>query len=201
MKTLPPLVGECLKEARRREAISPGREVGAFVFLSRYRDNIYISLLNVKGEIAHKVRIAVSALLHSIYGIKLKWEPHGDVVTWGEGALSVQQDGLHLHRKGVVPALHAPEPEWLNWVDASSPHTRNVWASQFPSLLQKSIWYALTPQDIRDNLRSLCWGVGRKGYPSKWWSGTLGRFHRMYLSRVVGLQQLQAWVIQGKRKA
>ena len=40
-----------------------------------------------------------------------------------------------------------------------------VWRSQIPCLLQKSIWYALTPGDIRDNLRSPLWGIGVKGYP------------------------------------
>ena len=51
------------------------------------------------------------------------------------------------------------------WVDVTSPHARMVWRSQFPSLLQKSIWYALTPGDIRDNPRSLFWGWESKDTP------------------------------------
>ena len=49
-----------------------------FVIISRYRDNIYICFANVplsvSGAIAHSIYI----LPHSIYGIRLKWEPPGD---------------------------------------------------------------------------------------------------------------------------
>ena len=114
--------------------------------------------------------------------------------------MSVDISGLALRRKGVPLLLGCPSPEWENWVDISSPHARMVWRSQFPSLLQKSIWFALTPGNIRDDLRSLFWGVGIKGYPPKWWMGWLKRFLRnAWMQDLVSLPELLHWRREGKR--
>ena len=87
--------------------------------------------------------------------------------------------------------LGSASPEWDNVVDVASPHARMVRRSQFPSLLQKSIWYVLAPGDIKDNLRSLFWGIGVKGYPPKWWRGTLKKFHKStWLRKIVSIPEL-----------
>ena len=51
------------------------------VLLSRYRDNLYIVFANLPDHLLSHVQFAVASLLPTIYGIPLKWEPHGDVVT------------------------------------------------------------------------------------------------------------------------
>ena len=56
-----------------------------FVIISRCRDKIYLCMANVPLEARSAllyscsvVGHAWSVLLHTIYGIDLKWEPHGD---------------------------------------------------------------------------------------------------------------------------
>ena len=75
--SLTPIVSECLKADMERlngmiNTLSPEEPV---ISLSRYRDNIYIGIINLDEE----------QPLHSICGIKLKREPFFDVVTWGKG--------------------------------------------------------------------------------------------------------------------
>ena len=73
--------------------------------------------------------------------------------------------------------------------------------SHFTALLHKSICYALSGHDIRLNLRSLMWGVGVKGYPFSWWTGTLRRFHRRFdVQRGVTIKQLLIWKVQGRKE-
>ena len=50
--------------------------------------------------------------------------------------------------------------EWENWVDAHSPNARMVLRSLLPSLLYKSLLYALNKRDVISNMRSLLWGLG-----------------------------------------
>ena len=87
-------------------------------------------------------------MLRQIYGIPLKWEPHTDRVVWGEAQAWSTGTEVHLTRKGIATALETPEPatmnEWTRWVNRYSPNARTVWRSQLPSLVIKSIWYALS---------------------------------------------------------
>ena len=39
---------------------------------------------------------AISVLLHTIYGIHLKWEPGVDRYAWGEGSIGVSGGDLSL---------------------------------------------------------------------------------------------------------
>ena len=72
------------------------------------------------------------------------------------------------------------------------------WRSQFPGLLIKCLWYALDTHLFSLNVRSVLWGIGCKGYPRKWWLGTLQRFWSKYaLHDVICMAQLIAWVRQG----
>ena len=137
-----------------------------------------------------------------MYGINLKWEPSSpQSVTWGGASISFTENGMSLTRKGVVYSLDdlGNSPEWDTWVDYSSPHARLVWRSQLPSILQKCVWYALTSQDIKANLPSVMWGVGIKGYPTRWWLPALRSFYRLTtLERILPLDLLLLWVEEGK---
>ena len=107
-----------------------------------------------------------------------------------------------LFRKSCTLSLNVPisQYEWGAWVDRRSPHCRLVWQSQFPGLLHKCVWYALTPEALQANLRSIMWGVGCKGYPRRWWMRVLRRFWHAYaLHRIVPLRQMLMWCRQGAR--
>ena len=54
------------------------------ILMSRYRDNIYLTFLNLTAQETAVAKILISSLLHCIYGIALKWETHGELVVWGE---------------------------------------------------------------------------------------------------------------------
>ena len=172
------------------------------IILSRYRDNIYICLLNFPEEDKPLIKVVITHLLAKVYGINLKWEPSSpDSVTWGEATISFTNKGTSLTRKGEVYSLDnlTDSPEWDTWVDYSSPHARLVWRSHFPSVLHKCIRYALTLEDVRANLRSVMWGVGVKGYPSRWWLPTLRKFYRSTtLDRILPLDLLLMWVREGR---
>jgi len=198
---LPPVLGECISVSALQPTKPPVRcATQNVVLLSRYRDNIYICILNAPTRLLPGLKVVLSQLLSATYGIKLKWDPHGDSVVWGEGSLTFSEKGLSLTRKGISPSLGYTNPEWHRWVDASSPHARLAWRSQFPSLLHKCVWYALSISDVLTNLRSLLWGVGQKGYPKSWWQGCLTRFFaKVKLQRVSTMGQLRDWVREGKQ--
>ena len=110
-----------------------------------------------------------------------------------------------LQRKGVVQKLsdwvtETVTAEWENWVDAHSPNARMVLRSLLPSLLYKSLLYALNKRDVISNMRSLLWGLGVKKYPDQWWRPALHRFfHRFRLHRVVGFKTMMCWYQEGRQ--
>ena len=175
------------------------------ILLSRYRDNIYISLLNLSLSETAMAKIVISALLNSIYGIRLKWEQHTDIIVWGECQTSHNsRRPLSLQCKGTVSSLGDPAetPEWCRWVDAHSPHARIVWRSHFPSILLKCIWHALGIDDVRHNLRSAMWGIGVKNYTTHWWRPILRRFFlKSDLGRCISFTTLVNWREEGRRQA
>ena len=109
-----------------------------------------------------------------------------------------------LHRKGVVHELSAwrqgaVDAEWEQWVDAHSPNARTVLKSFLPSVLYKSLLYALSPQDVICNLRSLLWGLGMRAYPDQWWRPMLLRFfQRFKLHRILGFKVWIRWFQEGR---
>ena len=138
------------------------------ILLSRFKDNVYIISLHIPSALLPVVTEGMTQLLQLIYGLRLKWEKHDDLVTWGEGKLGVAPDGhMLLYRKSCTLSLSVPisQYEWGTCVDRHSPHCRLVWRSQFPGLLHKCVWYALTHEGLQANMRSIMWGVGCKGYP------------------------------------
>ena len=54
------------------------------VLLSTYRDNVYMACLNIPVEVEAAVDAALACLLRQLYGIKLKWEPHSQLVVWAK---------------------------------------------------------------------------------------------------------------------
>ena len=60
-----------------------------FVIISRYRDPIFFCLANVPPKARGAIMHAIFFLLHTIYGVHLKCEPHGDRFVWGEGSIVV----------------------------------------------------------------------------------------------------------------
>ena len=192
---LDPLIGECLS------CEAPLMQQGPrMALLSRYRDNIYICLVNVSPEDLPMVKVFLSSFLKTVYRLPLKWENHTELVTWGEACVNATSDPLSLPRKGCALRLDdSCSFEWDSWVSLNSTNAKPVWRSHFTALLHKSLWYALSPHDIRLNLRSLMWGIGARRYPSFWWIGTLRRFHgRFNVQRVVSIKQLLIWKVEGK---
>lgn len=150
----------------KRGSPKPFVPLTPFVLISRYTDNIYLCVGNCSPTLTEMVKVAVTSLLHSVYGIRLQWEPHGSRYKWGQVSTAPMDSKLSLLWKGVD--TDGKVEEWERWVDVTSPHARLVWRSQFPDILQKCIRYTFTKQDILDNLQSVMVGVRRKKYPVVW---------------------------------
>ena len=142
-----------------------------------------------------------------MYGIPLKWEPHGEVTTWGEATLillhrkNIYLHDFALHKKGVVYEVHAwkqgvLDGQWEQWVDAHSPIARTVLKSLLPSILSKSLLYALNRHDVFCNLRSLLWGLGVRAYPDQWWRPMVLRFFKRFKLNRVGIKRDETVVIR-----
>ena len=131
-------VGEILSTVKMAACAGPMPLSQPVVIMSRYRDNIYVALVGISPCFAAPLTFIIEQMTSIIYGIPLKWEPHGDVTTRGEAAVTLAHRSnayVHdfaLHRKGVVHDLDA---EWVPWVDAHSPNERtvlkSVWSSGF----------------------------------------------------------------------
>ena len=78
-KTLPPILGECIKhDGTPTPPPSRSCPEHQLILVSRYRDNIYICILNARDDKLSILQNIIELLLLNTYGIKLKWEPHGD---------------------------------------------------------------------------------------------------------------------------
>ena len=171
------------------------------ILLSKFKDNVYIICMHIPSSLMPVVLEGITQLLQLIYGLRLKWEKHAELVTWGEGKLGTAPDGrMLLYRKSCTLSLAVPisQYEWGTWVDRHSPHCRLVWRSQFPGLLHKCVWYALTHEALQANMRSIMWALGCKGYPQQWWVRVLRRFWGAHaLHNVIPLRQMFIWCQQG----
>ena len=172
--------------------------------MSKYRDNIYLAFIHVPDDLIVSVKRALAVTLRRIYQIPLKWEPHGDAVVWGEATLtpSMVDSGFSLTRKGIVtelsPAAVQQPTKWTRWVSCKSPNARSVWRSQFPSLVLKSIWYAVSPRDLQLSSRSLVWGMGWHSYPRRWWRPKLFALWTRYrLGRCFFMHTVDRWANEG----
>ena len=205
------VVGEILSAETEGVDTGPSSQSRPVVIMSRYRDNIYFAMAGISPFLEAPTLFLIEQLTAVLYNIPLKWEPHGSVTTWGEASMLLDQHmgffkhSFGLQRKGVVQKLSdwvtgTVTAEWENWVDAHSPNARMVLRSLLPSLLYKSVLYALNKRDVVSNMRSLLWGLGVKRYPDQWWRPALHRFfHRFRLHRVVGFKTMMCWYQEGRQ--
>ena len=111
-----------------------------------------------------------------MHQIPLKWEPAPPITVWGVTNLTITPQGPRLWRKGVALHLSDPAPEWMSWTPAHAPNARTILQARLPPLLNDSMIYALHPLDIRENLKSLAWGLGSLHYPERWWAKKVNNF-------------------------
>ena len=52
----------------------PPQVQGPYVLLARFRDNIYIILVNIVANMASVMRSVIMQLLRAMYRVPLKWE-------------------------------------------------------------------------------------------------------------------------------
>jgi hypothetical protein len=163
------------------------------IMLSRYRDNVYIVLIDIPNEHLPFLTQFLESLLQVVYGIPMKWEKTGSTVDWGESRIVVPDQGEPmLLQKHVLPLefpltktatelkLRDDIRHWDTWVDQASPNARFVLRSLIPSKARKAILFASSEAALDRNIRSLCTGLGYKGYPIAWWWPSLSRAHRHY---------------------
>ena len=157
----------------------PQSEVRApLVFLARFRDNVYIFLVHMTDALAAVIQPVLFELFRSMYQVPLKWEVHGATVQWCEASIPPTRD-LRLLRKGVVLDLNffsREEAERSRWLPASAPNAGPVMQAQVPSVLQKSLWFALLWRSVYANFHSFLWGPGVHGYSHRWWKPQVDRF-------------------------
>ena len=58
------------------------------VLISRFKDIVYLVGMHLPEFLLPVVREGITHPLHFVYGLKLKWEVHVDLVAWGEGKLA-----------------------------------------------------------------------------------------------------------------
>ena len=174
------------------------------VFLARFRDNVYIFLVNMTDALAAVIQPVIFELLRSMYQVPPKWELHGATVQGCEASIPPTRD-LRLLRKGVVldPNFFSlEEAEWSRWLPASAPNAGPAMQAQVPSVLQKSLWFALLWRDVYANFRSLLWGLGVHGYSHRWWKPQVDRFCTQHALRTRFPEAVvESWLKQGRALA
>ena len=129
--SLCPILGEIKCVPMNSEHVFP---CVPLVLLLRVEDNLYLICLYIPHDLMPIVRAGITEFLQLVYGLRLKWEKHGGMVTWGEGKLGAAPNGAVIPlRKLCTLSLDVPvgQYEWGTWVDRCSPHYRLVWRSQF----------------------------------------------------------------------
>lgn len=58
--------------------------------------------------------------------------------------------------------------DWEWWISRGSENARTLVRSLLPSLALKSLWDALSVEEVLANFRSLFWGIEWVGYPLSW---------------------------------
>jgi hypothetical protein len=173
------------------------------IVVGRYRDNCYLAFLSMSETLRSTMKVAVEALLRSIYCTPLKWEPTGSRLTWGEASIKFLSHGPSLRRKGTwdmgMDLTEVSTCEWDRWVHKDSPNARFTLRSTLPSLALTSIWMAASITDLRSNFRSLYMGVGWCSYPPEWWKGLMKRCLKTHgLTKMFSFRECEAWVRDGK---
>ena len=180
---------------------SPTHVTDPVTVLTRYRDNIYIILLNIPHCMHDGILVALEAFLKGTYGIPLKWEPISVLTPWGISKTGVQEGHLRLLRKGTVLDLATDSTkEWDKWIPHLSPNAHQVVSAMVPNLMIQSLWYASCLRDLLANFRSLVWGLTVKGYPTSWWVHTVHTFLQQHaLKPYVTPALVRLWMGEGYR--
>ena len=123
---------------------------------------------------------------------------------WCEASIPPTRD-LRLPRKGVVLDLDdfcPEEAEWSRWLPASAPNAGPMKPALVPSVLQKSLWFALLWRDVCANFRSFLWGLGVHGYSHRSWKPQVDRFCTQHALRTRFPEAVvESWYKQGKALA
>ena len=174
-----------------------------FVLFGRYRDNIYLICANMSSRLLDHVKYVISVMLRVVYGIPLKWEPHGASVVWGEAVVTpvANPPTMILRRKGVCVDLHcSADAEGHKWIHPQAPHARLVWRLLVSALMFKSMWYSWSRNDLICNVRSIVWGLTIRGYPTQWWKGGFFRVcHSFALDCFFTETDVLVWIEEAKR--
>ena len=173
----------------------------AAIVIGRYRDNCYLAFLSMPEHLRATLKVAIEALLSAIYCTPLKWEPSGDILTWGDASISFLSHGPSLRRKGAwhEGMSEKDQPEWERWIHKESPNAQFTIRSTLPSLAISSIWMAASITDLRANFRSIYMGIGWHQCPATWWKGLLKRFLKINgLTLLFSFRELEAWYWEGR---
>ena len=108
-----------------------------------------------------------------ILGLQLQIEGEGQVWTSLGAKLMLHPEGqgLEIGLKDRA-ADCGPMRVLRRYADVLSPNARPVLRSLVPGLIFKSLQYAFTADQARQNLRALGSDLVVKGYPQSWWLGT-----------------------------
>ena len=144
----------------------------------------------------------MEAFFSAMFGTPLKWEPQESptLASWCEATIELKEGGPSVTRKGVTKQLSEEGGEWDKWVSKSSLNAKLTLRSTLPNMAQKSIWYAVSLTDLRDNLRSIFWGLGHHDYPTSWWKSSMNRFMKKYdLFKIIPYMTCVSWVREGRQ--
>ena len=186
------------------EVFSPPRHTACpipCVLVARFKDNVPMAFVHVPVGMFETPKTILSTFLHSLYNIKLKWEPHDSVAQLCECEFD-SSGPCFLLRKGVVRSLQSalrPDFDWQRWLPVTSPNARKVLRSTFPSLVHKSLLYCCSTQGLIANVRSLVWGAGWHCYPSDWWKKSVkGFLSELALTSTTNFADVDRWFLEGK---
>ena len=131
------------------------------VLLTRYMDNMYQAACNVSAHMHARLRHFLVILQHVVYDIKMKREPEGLSVDWGDACLHCSTQ-LDLTIKGVpigdgaAPVRHL----WARLPDVCSQICLTVLQSMLPSPINKSCELAGSTCGINCNVRAVIQACG-----------------------------------------
>ena len=187
--------------------MSPSGPDRGVVLLSRYVDNIYITVVDVPSHVLSFLVSFLEIFLSALYELPLKWEtsPEG-YVTWCEASIHMIDDGPNLLMKGVkwqpldrAFPLVGDFQLWDKWVDASSSNVEFALKSRVPTLVGKVATLCSSTKARVINLRSVVMGFGYKGYKWKWWWRPLvNTLTRCGFQDCVNLQTIKRWFSLGE---
>ena len=65
----------------------PSSQSTPVVIMSTYRDNADFAMVAISPLLEASILFIIEKITELLYSIPLKWEPHGQVTTWGEASM------------------------------------------------------------------------------------------------------------------